>query len=433
MENRLFDLFYSCNQKISTDSRKIEEGCLYVSLKGENFDGNEFAQQAIEKGAKFAVVDQKEYANNTTIFHVADGLVFLQQLANFHRSKFSIPFIGITGSNGKTTSKELIASVLKEKYNVHYTKGNLNNHIGVPLTLLEIKNEHDIAIIEMGANKPGDIAELCAIAEPTHGIITNIGSAHLEGFGGFEGVLKTKTELYTSIKNIGGTLFCNTDDEILTKALPQTIETIFYSGKNAVNATITGQLKAMNPFVSFQWKSKDYNSPTLSTQIIGRYNFYNFLAAIAIGNYFEVEPISINKGIKNYSQDNNRSQILKTERNTLIMDAYNANPTSVKSALNSFKEMEHPNKLFILGDMFELGKDSKILHEEIVLLANELKLEGLFIGEIYHQLSSKFEKNLFFKTKVEVIDFLNTAQPNNNLILIKGSRGMKLEELKGDL
>jgi UDP-N-acetylmuramoyl-tripeptide--D-alanyl-D-alanine ligase len=430
MENRLFDLFYRCNQKVSTDSRKIEQGCLYIALKGDNFDGNKFARQALDEGAKYAIVDNKDFANGSDIFHVSDGLIFLQDLANYHRNKFSIPVIGITGSNGKTTSKELIASVLKQKFNILYTLGNLNNHIGVPLTLLRLNNDHDIAIIEMGANKPGDIAELCAITNPTHGIITNIGAAHLEGFGSFEGVIKTKSELYTSIKKIGGTLFYNEDDEILKNVIPSHIETISYSGKNNTKATINGELIAMDPFVNFTWKDKLYTSPTLTTQIIGQYNFYNFLAAIAIGQYFEIEPELINKGILSYAPDNNRSQIIKSDKNTIIMDAYNANPTSVKSALQSFDLIEEENKLFILGDMFELGDDSLSLHAEIVELVNKLELQGIFIGHIYQQLSDKYEKNLFFKTKEEAIAFLNTAQPHHNLILIKGSRGMKLEELQ---
>lgn len=433
MENRLFDLFYKCDQKISTDSRKIEQGCLYVALKGENFDGNQFAKSAIENGARYAIVDDASFVDNTTIFLVNDGLVFLQQLANYHRNKFSIPVIGITGSNGKTTSKELIASVLKQEFNVHYTQGNLNNHIGVPLTLLGLTNDFDIAIIEMGANKPGDIAELAAIAEPTHGIITNIGTAHLEGFGGFEGVLKTKTELYRAIEKVGGTLFCNADDDVLVNTLPSGIEVIDYSGALHANASVRGNLIRMNPFVTFQWESDSYTSPTLLTKIIGRYNFYNFLAAITIGNYFGIDPEAINTGITSYAPDNNRSQIIETGKNTLIMDAYNANPTSVKSALHSFKEMQHENKLFVLGDMYELGEKSRALHQEIVELTISLGLEGIFIGEIYNALRDEFSNRMFFADKTSAIEFLATASPNKNLILLKGSRGMKLEEIQEHL
>jgi UDP-N-acetylmuramoyl-tripeptide--D-alanyl-D-alanine ligase len=433
MENRLFDLFYSCNQKVSTDSRKIDKGCLYVALKGEHFDGNEYAKSAIENGARFAIVDNPAYADNTSIFLVNNGLIFLQQLANYHRNKFSIPIIGITGSNGKTTSKELIASVLIQSLVVHYTQGNLNNHIGVPLTLLGLNNEHDIAIIEMGANKPGDIAELAAIAEPTHGIITNIGAAHLEGFGGFEGVLKTKTELYSAIENIGGTLFCNADDEILVNALPKNIEVVLYSGENNENASICGELVNMDPFVNFKWNNATYSSPTLATNIIGRYNFYNFLAAISIGDYFDIAPETINTGITSYKPDNNRSQIIETGKNTLIMDAYNANPTSVKSALISFKEMQHEKKLFILGDMYELGDTSLELHQEIVDLTISLGLEGVFIGEIYNALRDNYSNRMFFADKSTAMEFLATASPNKNLILLKGSRGMKLEEIKNFL
>lgn len=428
--NRLFDLFYRCNQIVSTDSRRIEKGCLYIALKGETFDGNTFAHSAIEQGAKYAIVDNREYANNDTIYYVKDGLIFLQQLANFHRSKFEIPIIGITGSNGKTTSKELIAQVLQQKFNIHFTSGNLNNHIGVPLTLLKLTNNHDLAVIEMGASKPGDIKELCVIANPTHGIITNIGAAHLEGFGGFEGVLKTKTELFDSVNNIGGTLFCNSDDPILMKALPNTIEVIKYGSINKTDCSVTGTLEKMTPHVNLSWNNYSYSSPIIETNLIGRYNFYNFLAAIAIGDYFEIEPDLINNGVASYIPNNNRSQIINTEQNTLIMDAYNANPTSVKSALESFHEMPHENKLFILGDMFELGNDSEKLHEEIIILSNSLKLQGVFIGEIFSDFSKKYPNNLFFADKKDAMSFFDSAQPHKNLILIKGSRGMKLEELK---
>lgn len=428
--NRLFDLFYRCNQIVSTDSRRIEKGCLYIALKGETFDGNTFALSAIEQGAKYAIVDNREYANNDTIYYVKDGLIFLQQLANFHRSKFEIPIIGITGSNGKTTSKELIAQVLQQKFNIHFTSGNLNNHIGVPLTLLQLTNNHDLAVIEMGASKPGDIKELCDIANPTHGIITNIGAAHLEGFGGFEGVLKTKTELFDSVNNIGGTLFCNSDDPFLMQALPNNIEVIKYGSINKTDCSVTGTLEKMTPHVNLSWNNISYSSPIIETNIIGRYNFYNFLAAIAIGDYFEIEPDLINNGVASHIPNNNRSQIINTEQNTLIMDAYNANPTSVKSALESFLEMPHENKLFILGDMFELGDDSKKLHEEIIILSNSLKLQGVFIGKIFSDFSNKYTNNLFFADKKDAMSFFESAQPIKNLILIKGSRGMKLEELK---
>ena len=425
---KYFDLFYECNQIVSTDSRNIPKGCLYIALKGERFDGNKFALEAIEKGAKYAIVDDSSFENGKTIFHVTNGLAFLQNLANYHRRKFKIPFIGITGSNGKTTTKELIASVLKQHFNIHFTEGNLNNHIGVPLTLLKVNNDHDIAIIEMGANKPSDIDELCEIAEPTHGIITNIGAAHLEGFGGLEGVVKTKTALYRSIEKVGGTLFCNFNDDLLKNQLPNNIETIFYGESTAID--VSGKLTKLTPYVNFKWKNENYSSDEMLTQIIGKYNFYNILAAICIGNYFEVPAEKINNGITSYAPKNNRSEISKTLHNTLIMDAYNANPTSVRLALESFSEIEHNNKLFIIGDMFELGVESSKYHREIIDLAKSLNLQGVFVGANFYKHQEDFDSFMFFKETNDVINFFSVAHPKDNLVLVKGSRGMKLEGVK---
>ena len=423
---KLFELFYSCSE-VNTDSRAISPNSFYIALKGERFNGNKFAKDAIEKGAKYAIVDEKDYADNTTIFYVEDGLVFLQQLANYHRSKFSIPIIGITGSNGKTTTKELIANVLYQKYNILFTKGNLNNHIGVPLTLLNLKNTHDIAIIEMGASKPGDIKELTDIAEPTHGIITNIGKAHIEGFGSPEGVLKTKKELYDAIKQIGGTLFMNEDDSLLMDHVPTEIE--YFSYGKSEKAYVVGELVKLAPNVHFIYKSKDYQSPILKTSIIGTYNFYNILSAICIGTYFEVPFEMINKGITSYAPKNNRSQVEKTKSNTLILDAYNANPTSVASALESFALMEHDEKLFILGDMLELGEISEEEHQLIIELTHKLKLNGVFVGPLFKKHEKEYENTMFFENKEAAASFLSVAQPKSNLILLKGSRGIGLEAL----
>ena len=424
---QLFQLFYECTG-VSTDTRKIQDNDLYIALNGENFNGNKFAEEAISNGAKYAIVDEPEYADNKTIFSVADGLEFLQKLANYHREKFTIPVIGITGSNGKTTTKELMAAVLSEKFDVLYTFGNLNNHIGVPLTLLRLTNQHDIAIIEMGASKPGDINELTTIANPTHGIITNIGNAHLEGFGGPDGVIKTKKELYDTIEKAGGTLFMNADDEILTEVLPQDIETITYG--ESKHSQVKGQLDEFIPEVVFSWRSEKGVGNEVKTNIIGKYNFYNMLAAVAIGDYFEVNDVDINRAISNYIPKNNRSQIEKTNLNTLILDAYNANPTSVRSSLESFSAMPYDEKFFVLGDMKELGKDSLEFHKEIIELTKELGLQGIFVGSEFTTISKQDNSIMTFNSTESARSFLLTAQPKNNLILLKGSRSIGLEKLR---
>lgn len=414
---------------VSTDSRNIHEDCFFVAIKGPTFNGNAFARQAIEKGAKYAIVDEKEFEHpDENIFYVDNTLVFLQRLANFHRNQFDIPVIGITGSNGKTSTKELIAAVLSESYRVLATKGNLNNHIGVPLTLLQLNNTHEIAVIEMGANYFGDIKELCEIAEPTHGIITNIGKAHLEGFKSFEGVLKTKKELYDSIEQAEGLIMYNADDSVLKENLP--VNTLLMSyGTN--NAEITGDLERLTPFVELTWSKLGYNSPLLKTHLVGQYNFYNFLAAIAFGNLFEVPEDKINSAIENYEPTNKRSQVSKTEKNTLILDCYNANPTSMRSALESFAKIEHPKKFIIIGDMLELGSESEKEHKEILSLVEELKLEGITVGKEFAHFQSTSIIKQFDSTK-ELISYLVDNPLTDQLILLKGSRGIGLEVLEGN-
>ena len=422
---KLFNLFYQCNG-VSTDTRTITENVLYIALKGANFNGNKFAVEAIQKGAKYAIVDEEEFANNETIYHVPDSLVFLQQLALHHRTQFDIPIIGITGSNGKTTSKELIANVLTQEFQVLFTQGNLNNHIGVPLTLLQLNNSHDIAIIEMGANKPGDIHELASIADPTHGIITNIGLAHIEGFGSPEGVRKTKKELYDYIEKNEGILFYNLDDTVLSTIVPK-VETYTYGTTKA--ASICGKLEKLTPEVQLIWSTKDYHSPLLATQIIGEYNFYNMLAAISIGVYFGMPKESINKGIIEYLPTNNRSQVIHTENNTVILDAYNANPTSVKAALESFFKITHDNKLVILGDMLELGDISSAAHKEIIELVKKHKIEAIFVGKNYLEQKDQYSNYMFFETTEDAKSFLSLAHPSKNMVLLKGSRSIGLEKL----
>ncbi len=424
---KLFDLFYQC-ASICTDTRKIEKECLFICLSGDNFNGNTFAYKALDLGAKFVISDDITFCTNDQIFYVENSLDFLQKLAHFHRQKFNFPFIGITGSNGKTSTKELINSVLSKKYKVLATQGNLNNHIGVPLTILKVNSSHEIAIIEMGANKFKDIEELCLIAKPTHGIITNIGKAHLEGFIDFEGVLKTKKELFDSILRSKGIIFYNSDDEVLTRILPLGIKMISY-GTNK-NADIQGELGSLSPYVNMKWSSSDFQSKEIETSMIGKYNFYNFLAAISFGKFFHVDNEQISQAIKEYEPTNNRSQIQKTTNNTVILDAYNANPTSMKSAIESFALIENQNKIMVLGDMFELGLESKVEHEQIVKMVLDLKLKCYFIGSNFFQ--NEILKNnliIFFKTKEDFRSKFSNQSFNNQLILLKGSRGIGLENL----
>ena len=422
----LYRLFKECSG-VCTDTRKIQPGCLFISLKGANFNGNTFAQEAINQGARYAIVDEATYANGATIHLVDDCLLFLQQLAHHHRMQFSIPVIGITGSNGKTSTKELINAVLSEKYRVLATSGNLNNHIGVPLTLLELKEEHEIAIIEMGANRFKDIEELCAITTPTYGIITNIGKAHLEGFGGFEGVLKTNRELYEAVEKARGIIVYNADDPILVENLPAGITHL--SDGQSPEATVYGAIDKLTPYVHLKWSKVGYQSPVIETQMVGRYNFYNFLAAISFGVLFELTPDQINKGITGYTPSNNRSQVKKTTHNLLILDCYNANPTSMKSALESFAMIDHPHKTFIIGDMLELGTESEKEHKAIAQLAEELRLTGVTVGPQFAAIqSSAF--NAQYQDTASLSAQLKASAPVDSLILLKGSRGIGLEALE---
>ncbi|MEN9742751.1 MAG: hypothetical protein RLZZ65_556 [Bacteroidota bacterium] len=415
------EIFDNCSG-VSTDSRQISKDCLYISLKGANFNGNLFAAQALEQGAKYAIVDQIELANNENIFYVADGLLFLQQLAHEHRLRFSIPVIGITGSNGKTSTKELVRCVLETQYKVLCTEGNLNNHIGVPLTLLRLNKTHDIAIIEMGANKPFDIDELCQIATPTHGIITNIGKAHLEGFINFEGVLKTKSELYDHVQAQNGVLFVNADDSVLNEAVQKrNIQCLTY-GEN--NGDLKGVLEYLDPYVHLSWSYKSYSSPLIDTQMVGKYNFYNFLSALRIGMHFEIEPELLNQAIASYEPKNKRSQVEKTVKNTIIVDCYNANPSSMASALQSFVEMQHPNKQLILGDMLELGQESLHEHQQILDFIKNQQLQCYTVGPIFKGLNPDG-----FENTADLKKYIEEHPIENKLILLKGSRGIALEQV----
>jgi len=399
---------------ICTDSRKISNGAMFISLKGENFNGNKYALKAIQDGCSYAIIDEKEYDTHQNTILVNNALKTLQDLATYHRSQLNIPIIGITGTNGKTTSKELINAVLSSELSCYATKGNLNNHIGVPLSVLEINKKHTIAIIEMGANHQKEIEFLCNIAQPTYGVITNIGSAHLEGFGNLQAVIDTKNELYEFINHNKGHLFVNAEDELLLN-ISNGISQITY-GKSG---EITGLITDITPLLSLK-----YNNEIINSHLIGDFQFSNIMLAICIGKYFNVSTQNIKRSIENYIPTNNRSQLVKTKTNTLILDAYNANPSSMKAMLNSFANQQYKNKLCILGDMLELGRESEKEHLDIIKLTNQLELDCIFVGEIFNSLTENG-----FKTRNELAKNIQENNIHKKTILLKGSRGIGLELL----
>jgi len=405
---------YSENYLVDTDTRKIRKGAIYFALKGVNFNGNAFAEEALNKGASYCVVDEEKYANSENILLVDDVLTSLQQLATYHRVQLNIPIIALTGSNGKTTTKELINAVLRKKYKTIATIGNLNNHIGVPLTLLSMTPKTAIGIVEMGANHLKEIEFLCAIANPDYGYITNFGKAHIEGFGSLEGVIEAKSELYVYLKKHRKTAFVNPNDTIqLEKSAG--IEQVLFD---------TQQLLFLeaNPLVKIS-----YHTETIQSNLIGDYNFSNLSAAITIGNYFNVLDTDIKEAIENYVSANNRSQVLKTKINTVLLDAYNANPTSMKAALENFNALEASHKTVILGDMFELGKNSAEEHQSMVDLAASLHFTNCyFVGELF---SNTHSDQLKFKDLEALSAHLLAHEITDSFILIKGSRGMALERL----
>ena len=421
--------YYLENPSICTDTRKITQGCLFFALKGENFNANTFAAKAIELGAAYAVIDDVNYQLNERFLLVDDTLKALQDLAIHHRKRLKIPVIGLTGSNGKTTTKELINSVLSEKFKTLATKGNLNNHIGVPLTILEINHEAEIAIIEMGANHQKEIAQLCQFSRPDFGLITNIGKAHLEGFGGVEGIKIGKGELYDFLKDHNGTIFINNDSEALTQmALAKNLQNTIFYGKGSDNF-LSGQLVKNDPFLEVDWshQGKTYH---VQSQLTGTYNFENILAAIAIGLQFGLTPNQINNGINTYSPQNNRSQILKTANNTIICDYYNANPSSMSVAIDNISQLKADQKVLILADMFELGDDTFLEHEMIVkkALLNHTFTQVIFVGE-YFKAHQAHQGALFFAKTEELASYLQDHTIKDSLVLVKGSRGMKLESV----
>ena len=406
---------------VSTDTRKIKKNDIFFALKGDNFNGNTYAQQAINNGASYVIIDQKEYYINDKTILVDDTLVMLQKLANFHRNFCKAKVISLTGSNGKTTTKELIHAVLAEKYKTIATVGNLNNHIGVPLTLLSILPDTEIAIIEMGANHLKEIEFLCKIAQPDFGYITNFGKAHLEGFGGIQGVIKGKSELYEYLINNKKAIFLNADDPIQLEKLKKYTKKYGFSSVNPKYYRI--ELEEAQPFVII--KVEDTN---IKSNLIGAYNFHNCCAAIIIGKFFNVELTEIKIALEKYTPENNRSQIIQKNAHYIILDAYNANPSSMKVALENFNSLEKTNKVLILGDMFELGASAKDEHQVIVELTKKLNFDKvIFVGENFYRTNSASIKLRNFD---DLKSFLKENKlPSNSSILIKGSRGMALERV----
>jgi UDP-N-acetylmuramoyl-tripeptide--D-alanyl-D-alanine ligase len=422
----LYTLFLE-STGVSTDTRKIDQGNIFFALKGPNFNANDFAAKALETGASLVVIDEEAYLveGDKRYFLVDDVLTALQNLANHHRHQLTIPIIGLTGSNGKTTSKELLHAVLKQKFKTLATIGNLNNHIGVPLTLLRIKPEHEIAIIEMGANKQGDIKELCDIAEPTHGFITNIGKAHLEGMGGPEGVLKTKTELFQHLIANGSTVFINSQDPILSNMIKRFDSPVLYPAKGDFCEV---EFKGADPFVKFSVEGLD---TVYLTSMIGAYNFGNIATALTLGKFFGVPMEKAIAGIVAYRPENMRSQLVEKRSNLIILDAYNANPSSMEVAIRTFGQMTgRKHKMIILGDMFELGDHAEVEHRRLGEIVNEYSFDKVcFTGNLTVSALEVAPKSLYFPDPFSLRNWLEDSQFEDYLILIKGSRGMKLEGL----
>jgi UDP-N-acetylmuramoyl-tripeptide--D-alanyl-D-alanine ligase len=427
----LYNVFLA-HPAVCTDSRAIKPGSIFFALKGETFDGNTFAKQALEKGAACSVVDNPSSKEDERFLLVDDTLKALEQLAAFHRRQLKIPVLAITGSNGKTTTKELTHAVLAKKFIAYATKGNLNNHIGVPLSLLEMTEQTQIAVIEMGANHQGEISALCEIANPDFGVITNVGKAHLEGFGGFEGVKKGKGELYNHITKKNGTVFINSDNyDLLSMAENAGVNKIISYGTKTEN-DCSGKIVEEFPSLKISWWTKDDSVENIiQTQLTGSYNLENILAAVCIGNYFGVEAEKINSAISDYVPSNNRSQLVKKGSNTIILDCYNANPSSMTAALINFSGINAKKKIVILGDMLELGNESEILHRTVLE-----QLDSLFPGEIIlvgeEFISAARKENIkckTFETTEEAKAFLSENKFQDSAILVKGSHALRLEKL----
>jgi len=423
---------------ITTDSRDCPKDSIFFALKGANFNGNAFAEKALAAGCAYAVIDEKAYRKDDRYILVDDVLQTFKDLAREHRRQFDINVLAITGTNGKTTTKELTAAVLREQFNVLATEGNFNNDVGVPKTLFRLNKSHEVAIIEMGASHPGDIKTLAETAEPDCGLITNIGKAHLQGFGSFEGVKKTKGELYDFLeKQKDGTVFLNADDDTLFNMLPDEVQVIAYS-KYVENSEygIIGEVISASPFLKFRWRDADVNLKqqhqkvvwyTVETRLIGQYNIDNLMAAVTVGLAFGVPPEKINHALSSYQPGNSRSQLVETEKHHLIVDAYNANPSSMRAAIKNFCEMDVPDRMLILGDMRELGKDSEKYHQEIVDLLDRPDIGKVWlVGDEFAKTRCRFRK---FKDVGEVKKAFTENEPLYDYILIKGSNGTRLYEL----
>lgn len=422
MTDQLFEHFLK-HKKVTTDSRQLSEGAIYFALKGERFNGNEFAMAALRGGCSYAVIDEDILESHPGLIRVEDVLIALQGLAKRYRQTFKIPFLAITGSNGKTTTKELVTAVLSKKYKTHATKGNLNNHIGVPLTLLSIPEDAEFAVIEMGANHQKEISSYCEYALPNFALITNIGKAHLEGFGGVEGVKKGKKELFDFVNSHGGKIFVNTEIENL-REVSEGMDLITYGFDQNDFKLST---KKLDPFLEFEFQ-KGSHAALVKTHMTGGYNLYNYASAIAVGSYFGVGFLDQVDAMEAYDPDNNRSQVVRTDRNTIIMDAYNANPSSMEHALENLHQ-QGKNTFFVMGDMRELGDEGPREHLAILEKAESLDLNGVTVGPIFFGLKEE-SRYLSFPDNLEATKYFQSNPIEGKIVLIKGSRGIRLEELK---
>lgn len=420
--SNIHNLFLKCSS-VSTDTRKIASNSLFIALKGENFDANTFAKEALAKGASFVIIDNKDYYIDERTILVEDSLTALQELAKFHREYLKLPIIALTGSNGKTTTKELINVVLSKKFKTKATAGNLNNHIGVPLTLLSFDNETEIGIVEMGANHKKEIEFLCGIAQPDYGYITNFGKAHLEGFGGVQGVIEGKSEMYAYLSANDKLAFINLEDPIQVEK-SKTFNSYSF-GLNREEANVKIDAVKANPFVEIT-----FSDLLIKTHLIGLYNSNNINAALTIGNYFGVENTAIKEALESYIPENNRSQLLSKGTNQIILDAYNANPSSMAVAVANFLQLDNSNKIMILGDMFELGEESYQEHKTVVnSLLNAKEAACYFIGKEFYKNQNDAPNFHFYESFDSFSDFLKDVKIENSSILIKGSRGMALERV----
>jgi UDP-N-acetylmuramoyl-tripeptide--D-alanyl-D-alanine ligase len=421
---RLYNIFKD-SSGISTDTRTITQGTFFIALKGENFDANNMVDEALNKGAFHVVTTNKKYASLDNVTVVDDTLTTLQQLAAYHRTALGTTIVGITGTNGKTTTKELIATVLSKKYKTYATQGNLNNHIGVPLSLLNITKEHDIAVIEMGANHPGEIATLAALVKPNSGLITNVGMAHIEGFGSFEGVKKTKAELYSQIKKDDGTIFINTSNPYLTELLGD-YDKCFSYATDSISGIIGGHVAEKGETLNLEWNYNNGQYFNVNTQITGAYNLENVLAAVAVGCFYNVSNNDICEAISLYKPTNSRSQIVITDRNRIIMDAYNANPSSMNASLDNFNSLDYANKVVILGAMRELGIEQYNQHNSIIEKLDKMNLDKVFlVGKEWAEFKTQYPKFTYVEDALMIKEDVEALSKKN--ILIKGSRSNKLE------